>query len=137
MVNITFTTGTVSRGVIASDMGHEDMVLESLSFTTTTAPYKVNVDLDTPCAPNPCAGDCEIHGDSYKCKCPPGRYGERCFDTLYVLPNSMLLTYSAGIAILAALCMATCLSVTNACLPVKIMFKRTPEANTQKRPLRF
>ena len=96
----------------------------------------------TPCNPNPCAGDCEIHLNTFKCKCSPGQYGERCFDTLYTLSTSVLLTYSVGIALFVALCLLTCLSCTNACLPVKTVFKKiiTPAANNATpatRPLRF
>lgn len=122
MVKLTFTSGTVSNNVVASDVNNEELVL--------TNPY---ADLATPCNPNPCAGNCEIHGDSYKCKCPPGRYGERCFETLYMLSDSMLMTYSVGIAVIAALCLTAWLSITNACLPVKTVFKRL----TDDGPLRF
>lgn len=91
----------------------------------------------TPCNPNPCAGDCEIHLNAFKCKCSPGQYGDRCFETLYTLSTSMLLTYSVGVALFVALCLLTCLSCTNACLPVKTVFKRTTQLNPQQHHLRF
>ena len=99
-------------------------------------------DITTPCNPNPCAGVCEIHGDTFKCKCSAGQYGERCFETLYTLSTHMLLAYSVGIAAVIGLCLITCLLCTNSCLPVKTVIKKVlPKSDNimvaSNKPLRF